>query len=277
MGIYADYKIRWNRIKDKYNDDEREFKKDDERDSGEDIPYGQRVRDCFMSADIIINNNKDYFEGNDDYLLLQKKVDKYISLIENPFSQLPTEQEAIMAIAYANSFRSSCLKRRVGAVIIDDLGNLFSSGYNEVPRLEKTCKQKYGRCYRDYLKDEISREIERVEPDSEKREQIKKSILRRFKNLDYCKSLHAEENAILNVARLGSSLALKGATLYTTTYPCNLCAIKIVQVGISKLVYFEPYPMEEAKDTLNSSGVIQQAFEGVTFLGYFKLFGSDIR
>ena len=44
--------------------------------------------------------------------------------------------------------------------------------------------------------------------------------------LDYCRALHAEENAILNVARFGSSIALRGAVLYTTTYPCNLCANK---------------------------------------------------
>lgn len=59
------------------------------------------------------------------------------------------------------------------------------------------------------MKDEISREIENVEPDTQKQPQIKSSVLRRFKNLDYCRSLHAEENAILNVARVGGSLALK--------------------------------------------------------------------
>lgn len=57
---------------------------------------------------------------------------------------------------------------------------------------------------------------------------------KRFKILDYCRALHAEENAILNVTRTGSSSELKEATLYTSTYPCNLCANKITQVGIKR-------------------------------------------
>lgn len=92
-----------------------------------------------------------------------------------------------------------------------------------------------------------------------------------FKILDYCRALHAEENAILNVARVGASAALPTSTLFTTTYPCNLCANKIAQVGIKHIVYFEPYPMEEAKKILEDKGVEQEPFEGVTYNGYFRL------
>jgi deoxycytidylate deaminase len=90
-----------------------------------------------------------------------------------------------------------------------------------------------------------------------------------FKILDYCRSLHAEESAILSIAMNGSS-ALKGATLYTSTYPCNLCANKILEVGIEKIYYLEPYPMLEAKKIL--SGIKQIPFQGVTYNGYFRLF-----
>ena len=61
------------------------------------------------------------------------------------------------------------------------------------------------------------------------------------------------------------------ATLYTTTYPCNLCANKIAQVGIRNIVYFEPYPMEEAKNILNKHNIKQTPFEGVTYNGYSRL------
>ena len=57
-----------------------------------------------------------------------------------------------MAKAYAASMRSSCLKRKVGAVIVDITGDVFSSGYNEVPAANNTCKCEYGMCYRDKLK-----------------------------------------------------------------------------------------------------------------------------
>jgi deoxycytidylate deaminase len=50
-----------------------------------------------------------------------------------------------------------------------------------------------------------------------------------------------------------------------------LCANKIAQVGIKHIVYFEPYPMEEAKKILEDKGVEQEPFEGVTYNGYFRL------
>ena len=49
------------------------------------------------------------------------------------------------------------------------------------------------------------------------------------------------------------------------------CANKIAQVGIKHIVYFEPYPMEEAKKILEDKGVEQEPFEGVTYNGYFRL------
>ena len=88
--------------------------------------------------------------------------------------------------------------------------------------------------------------------------------------LDYCRALHAEESAIVNMARLSVSANLSKATLYTTTYPCNLCANKIAHVGIKKLIYFEPYPQREAKEILNAHNVKQIPFEGVTYNGYFR-------
>ena len=52
------------------------------------------------------------------------------------------------------------------------------------------------------------------------------------KTLQYCRALHAEENAILQTAKIGG-IGLKNATIYTTTFPCELCAKKIYQVGYS--------------------------------------------
>ena len=67
-----------------------------------------------------------------------------------------------MTMAYANSLRSSCSQRKVGALIIDDSGNVFSSGYNEVPSSERSCKNEYGKCYRKYLRDGFENEIESI-------------------------------------------------------------------------------------------------------------------
>ena len=93
--------------------------------------------------------------------------------------------------------------------------------------------------------------------------------------LDSCRSLHAEENAIVNLAKNGRSIPLESCTLYTTTYPCRLCANKIVNLGLGRVVYLEPYPDLEAKRTLEGTGsnVKNEFFEGITFKAYARVYG----
>lgn len=175
-----------------------------------------------------------------------------------------------MAMAYANSMRSSCSQRKVGALIIDKQGNIFSSGYNEVPDSERPCKNEYGGCYRKHIRGLLNNEIRAVVQDDKMAADISNIIKTKSKMLDYCRALHAEETAIVNMARLSVSTKFEETTLYTTTYPCNLCANKIAKVGIRHIVYYEPYPQNEAKEILNSHNVKQTPFEGVTFNSYFK-------
>lgn len=271
FGIYADKETRWDRILGVYDNDKRLFEKDEARDKGEKILNGQRVTDCFLLSDVIISNNEPIRGINDAYNNLKSKIIKYIGyLSDKTGDKIPTEIEANMAMAYADSLRSSCLKRKVGAVIVDKVGNSFSSGYNEMPRNELPCKSLYGECFRNYRKREIGGLF------NKDNEELKEKVLGKIKILDQCRALHAEENAIINVAKFGSSSALSESTLYTTTYPCNLCANKIAQVNIKKVVYFEPYPVEAAKKTLLEAGVEQVMFEGITYNSFFKVFSSII-
>jgi len=270
FALRAEFDVRWKRVEGKYENDPRGFKLDDKRDSDEKLSHGQRVRDCYEIADIIISNDINCHKGNADYSLLERKVFESIELIQGDRKFVPKEQEALMAIAYATSIRSSCLQRKVGAVIVDDKGNVFSSGYNEVPTDQRPCKAEYNQCYRKFLKSEFSKTMNEIIQNDKIEERVNRAFQEKFKILDYCRALHAEENAIINLARFGSADVIKGATLYTTTYPCNLCANKIVQIGISNIVYMEPYPMEEAKKVLTSNNVKQVPFEGIAFNGYFK-------
>lgn len=271
FGIFAEPDLRWKRVKSKYNDDRRSFDEDDKRDSNDGLDFGQRVTDSFRMADIILLNNENIVPGNKNEELFLAKLKRNVNLIEGTEIFSPTYVETNMSIAYAASMRSSCLKRKVGAVIVDITGDVFSSGYNEVPAANNTCKGEYGMCYRDNLKKDYKESLNSVIKKPREREAAYSLFKKNFKILDYCRALHAEENAILNVARVGASAALPTSTLFTTTYPCNLCANKIAQVGIKHIVYFEPYPMEEAKKILSDKGVRQEPFEGVTYNGYFRL------
>lgn len=136
LGIFANNDIRWNRVKEVYDNNQGQFLKDEKRDKGEKIAYGQRVTDAFLTSDAIILNEEQMVNKNAAYTTLESKVKKYINLFAGTEShKTPSEIESIMAMAYANSLRSSCLKRKVGAVIVDSAGNVFSSGYNEVPSM----------------------------------------------------------------------------------------------------------------------------------------------
>jgi len=201
---------------------------------------------------------------------MQALFEKYQGLIEKRRRFIPTESEALMVTAYANSIRSSCRKRKVGAVLIDAFGQIFSTGFNEVPKDSAPCNQQYGKCYRDHLRSSFSEEICLLIDNEDRCKDVNALIRSRYKNLDCCRALHAEEQAILSVARTGSAVALRKSHLFSTTYPCNLCANKIAQVGISKVTYLEPYPMEEAKEILNSNSIETEPFEGILFNGYFR-------
>ena len=280
FGIYADKEIRWERVRETYEGNRQAFDDDDEKDTGRDSPvHGQRVGDCFSEADVVLANERYVaVPGNDTFQSLKGKTEQYLQLAANPLhSQQPIkEEEALMAMAYAASQRSSCLKRKVGAVIVDDLGNVVSSGYNEVPLYEKPCVNMYLQCHRDLLREDFLKALkEGGMLASEHADAFRDEFRSHFRILDYCRALHAEENAILNLCRNGRSVPLSQCTLYTTTYPCRLCANKIVNTGIGRVVYLEPYPDAEAKVILGTAGVRDEFFEGVTFKAYFRLYGEE--
>ena len=271
FAIWASKDVRWSRIQNKYHKNMALFEEDDKRDKDEKDENGQQITLCYQMADIIILNETQIpTKQSKPFIDLKSIVERYLSFIEDRTPFEPTEMETLMSMAYANSMRSSCSQRKVGALIIDDFGNVFSSGFNEVPVSQRSCKIDYGKCYRKFLRDAIKSKINDELKNEDLSNKVSDIIKNNSKMLDYCRALHAEENAIVNMARLSVSTDFSKATLYTTTYPCNLCANKIAQVGIKKIVYYEPYPQEEAKKILNAHNIKQIPFEGVTYNCYFK-------
>ena len=56
---------------------------------------------------------------------------------------------------------------------------------------------------------------------------------------ELCRGLHAEQNAIIQAAYHG--VGISGATIYTATFPCVICAKMIINAGIVRVVYREAY------------------------------------
>ena len=134
-----------------------------------------------------------------------------------------------MELAGVISGWASCYKenRKIGAVIVKNK-RIVTTGYNGAPAGIKTCVER-GECLRQKLGIPSGTRAE------------------------LCYAVHAEQNAIIQAARLGSSI--DGATLYCTHQPCVLCAKMIVNAGITRVVYQEGYPDEFSLEILNESGV----------------------
>ena len=283
FGVFASREQRWERVKNngnsQYNSDWQKFVDDDQRDCGRDSEKcGQRVEDCFIEADVVFSNDVEIARvGNVPFQEFEGKVKSYVELVESPLSRRqPTPRESLMAAAYTISQRSSCMQRKVGALIVDEEGNVISSGFNEVPRQSRPCIQEFGWCGRKVIWQNISKKLQKEFPDLvDKHDAITKFLRGELKMLDNCRSLHAEENAIVNLAKNGRSIPLESCTLYTTTYPCRLCANKIVNLGLGHVIYLEPYPDIEAKKILGGTGdqVKDEFFEGITFKAYARVYG----
>ena len=140
-----------------------------------------------------------------------------------------------MEMANLVSTWASCYKpdRKIGAVIV--LGKrVMTTGYNGAPAGVRTCVER-GECLREKL----------GIPSGTRHET--------------CYAVHAEQNAIIQAARLGVSI--DGATLYCTHQPCILCAKMIVNSGIRRVVYEKGYPDDFSREILAEAGVAVERWE----------------
>lgn len=133
-----------------------------------------------------------------------------------------------MQLAETVASWSSCYQenRHVGAIIVKDK-RILTTGYNGASSGILSCAEK-GECLR-----------KKLNIPSGTRQEI-------------CYAVHAEQNAIIQAAKLGVSV--DGAVMYVTHQPCVICAKMIINSGIKKVVYKEGYPddfsvqiMKEAK------------------------------
>lgn len=138
----------------------------------------------------------------------------------------PSNDEYFMEMAQLVSSRSTCLRRRVGAVIVKEK-RVLSTGYNGSPKGTKHCEE-LG-CIRV-----------RMNVPSGTRHEL-------------CRGVHAEQNAVTQAAYFGVSV--DGATIYTTTYPCSMCAKILINAGIREIVYSEGYADDLSKELLGEAGI----------------------
>lgn len=138
----------------------------------------------------------------------------------------PSWDEYFMGVAFLVCGRATCLRRKVGAVLIKDK-QILATGYNGAPKGITHCEETG--CLRENL----------GVPSGQRHE--------------ICRGLHAEQNVILQAASFGVST--RGSTLYITNTPCSICAKMIINAGIEEVVIESEYPDKMAVDFLKEAGI----------------------
>lgn len=172
-------------------------------------PAAQQLNATIALADFTIQNDRDLEHLHDQVREVFRQAATRI--------HRPSWDDYFLRIAEVVSTRSTCVKRRVAAVVVKD-HRIVSTGYNGTPRGTRNCND--GGCPRCL------------------------SLAPSGSGLTDCLCSHAEENAIVQAAYHGVSLA--GATLYCTFQPCVLCSKMIINAGIREVVYRDAYPLPEA-------------------------------
>lgn len=255
--------------------------------------HGQNVQDAFPLGDVFVNAV--------DRASCKDTLERFVAALFGNNEITPTHDEYGMYVAKSASLRSAALSRQVGAAIFSSSGEIITMGCNEVPKFG-------GGTY--WTKDDHDRRdiIKGYDPNDQKKNELLADLISRLKDgqhlskrladiedpneickvllsddgpaaikdskvmdlLEFGRDIHAEMCAITDAARKGLSIAR--ATLYSTTFPCHMCAKHIVASGIVKVVYLEPYPKSYARELHDDSIRIEgegpaQGVDFVPFIG----------
>jgi len=283
-----------------YEDNVSRLMQRDEKDAEK--PYGQRVRDTFAQADAYVS----LVPGQD----VSAQISRIVSLLFGDPFVTPSIDEVAMAHAADASLRSSDAGRQVGAVVVDEHGEIVVTGMNEVPkpgggqywagdnpdlrdfRLEFDVneRQKHElitdmllklQSYGGWLsEDHQNEDVADLVRKATNNGPLSKTRIGDI--LEFGRVAHAEMAAICTAARRG--VAIGGLTMYQTTYPCHECARLIIACGLNRLVYVDPYPKSQVPemyrlqisegriDPNSPSVVVFEPFQGIAPRLYRSVF-----
>ena len=128
-----------------------------------------------------------------------------------------------MNIAIEVAKRSTCTRRKIGAIIVSDVGEIKSTGYNGNPRGLPHCDE-IG-CIRDELG------------------------IPSGTRMETCTAVHAEQNALIQAGTNS-----RGSTLYSTIVPCPICARMILNAQVARVVYIGDYSDLSGVELLKQAG-----------------------
>ena len=300
MSVNTEDSIRKQKLFEKgYNNEEVE-KIDEEEKGKKDFQSSYQLIDidkCIELSDIFITHNGEEKEKN--YHLINQLY-TYISLIFHPGLVPPSSIERIMQVALTAKLNSGCLSRQVGAVVTNEYYSIQSIGWNTVAEGQTPCSlrnlydlsmQEDENAYSTFEKSNpnFSKYINKA---VKAYKTAKAEVVLNGLSLAYCfkdihttseekqkgnqvhtRSLHAEENAFLQLAKYGG-MGIKGGKLFTTASCCELCAKKAYQLGITEIYYIDTYPGISKQHILECGDNRPQMklFSGVIGRAYINLY-----
>lgn len=238
--------------------DDQEYKAKDIDDK---VAYSiQDIQSCLQRADIYIQN-PDELNKVTEFKNLANQAIRFVTLMKRPGIITPTAIERCMQLAYTAKLNSGCISRQVGAAITDSNYSIRAIGWNDAPYGQVPCNL---RNRFDLINgNDIDAYSEFEKKDTSFISHMNKSTIKFTKinehmNISYCfkseyndmtniknqvhtRSLHAEENAFLQISKYGGQ-GIENGYLFTTASPCELCSKKAYQLGIKKIYYIDPYP-----------------------------------
>lgn len=300
VGVFSNIDIRVENLKKKPMSDEAVFSLIN-RDSGEEVSFGQSVANTFMESDFFLRLE------SPSSAVTEPKIRRFLSLVFSSEIITPTSHETAMYLAYAAAGNSGCLSRQVGATLTDKDGEVISVGWNDVPQAgggvyqfqendlshqnDKRCMyfEDDGICLNDKEKNLLSESVvnELIKNDlitavnkQKALDLLKKSRIKEL--IEFTRAVHAEMHAIIiGSQKAGSKIV--GGRIYCTTYPCHNCAKHIVAAGIKEVYYIEPYRKSQATrlhgDSISEKEVMKDhvrflMFDGISpkkYLDFFKM------
>ncbi|MEG8025931.1 deaminase [Sphingomonas aurantiaca] len=238
---------------------------------------GQNVRDSFPLGDFFVRVAENY----------EVRLGRFLDIVFGSPYLTPFRSEYYMFEASAAALRSADLSRQIGAVIVSPDNEIISTGCNDVPKagggthwpddLTSIDNRDYstGQDFNSVKKFDIISELltyleanglykrnSESEPDEITRQLVTGKFRRSFKELrvsnliEFGRVVHAEMFALMRVAQRG--ISVDQSTIYSTTFPCHMCARHIIASGITKVVYIEPYPKSMTSELFPESVLIDQ-------------------
>jgi len=138
----------------------------------------------------------------------------------------PDWNEYFMEMAELAAKRATCLRRKVGAVLVKNK-KVLATGYNGAPMDIEHCETTG--CLREEMK----------VPSGERHE--------------ICRGVHAEQNLVAQAAIHG--VKTEDSTVYCTHQPCIICTKILINAGVKKIYFKNSYSDEFAENLLEQSNV----------------------